>query len=90
MSEVIAFTKKHEKLLLSLDKKCSHDTVELHRHGIELHKLGVLMGDQNHKAETMLEILTHIQTRFNRQDLIEYRIDNHEHRISAIKSTLKQ
>ena len=59
------------------------------KNGDEIHRLGILMEDQQSTLEKVLEVVTYTNERFIKQDKMVIEIENHDHRISAIESHTK-
>jgi len=68
--------------------------IELNREGIELNREGILrngilLEDLGSKLETVLEVVTHMDSRLEKQEVLKSRLQNHEYRISAIEMKVK-
>ena len=99
----IPFTQKHEDVLFGNTHEIKENSREIKenrrliienargikKNGTDIHRLGLLMEDNQTTLQKVLEVVTYTNERFQIQDDHELKLEHHENRISAIESHLK-
>lgn len=88
--EILAFTKKHEDLLISNSEGIQRNREGIQRNREGIQRLEVLMEDQKSAIDSILEVVMHTDARLRKQDELAATLDNHEHRISALETHTKR